>query len=311
MVNEKIYSMLLEERATTAIVEASNISYIRILEAPYVPGAPFKPKRRTILLVGLIFGVILGIVQAFLREFFDNTFKSLEELERHTDVPVYGIVPHRSTKRSFIHYKEALQVMWSNLELSPNAKSVKVITFTSSVSGEGKTLTTTEFGKVMAKNGKRVVVINMDMRKPTLHESFGLPNTVGISTLLAGKESLVSAIQQTDITNLHVITSGPKPPNPTGLIMSKYFEKVIEVLKTRYDYILIDSPPIGLVADAMKIMHLSDLTLIVVRVNYSKKDFIKVVNRFYADEKLNIGIIMNDITPEKSYGYGYGYEYGV
>ncbi len=311
MVNEKIYSMLLEERATTAIVEASNISYIRILEAPYVPSVSFKPRRKMIMLVGLIMGLILGIVQAFAREFFNTTFKSLEELERYTDVPVYGIVPHRSHKRSLIHYKEAMHVMWSNLELSPNAKSVKVITVTSSVSGEGKTLTTTEFGKVIAKNGKKVIVVNLDMRKPTLHEAFDLPNTTGMSTLLSGKDPLASVIQKTSIDTLHVITSGPKPPNPTGLIMSENLQKVIEVLKTRYDYVLIDSPPIGLVADAKKIMHLSDLTLIIIRVNFSQKNFIKVVNRFYEEEKINLGIIMNDMPPKKSYGYGYGYEYGV
>ncbi|SFV91130.1 Tyrosine-protein kinase Wzc [hydrothermal vent metagenome] len=311
MVNEKIYSMLLEERATTAIVEASNISYVRILEAPYIPSDPIKPKRKLIILVGFIVGFILGMAQAFVREFFDTTFKSLEELEDYTDVPVYGIVPHRSNKRSLIHYKEAMYVIWSNLELSPNATSVKVITVTSSVSGEGKTLTTAEFGKVIAKNGKKVIIVNLDMRKPTLHEAFDLPNTIGMSTLLSGKDSLASVIQKTSIDTLDVITSGPKPPNPTGLIMSENLSKAIEVLKTRYDYVLIDSPPIGLVADAKKIMYLSDLTLIIIRVNFSQKNFIKVVNRFYEEEKINLDIILNDMPSKKSYGYGYGYEYGV
>lgn len=116
-------------------------------------------------------------------------------------------------------------------------------------------------------------------------------------------------IQDTEHDHLKVITSGPKPPNPTRLIMSDILESVLYKLMEQYDYILLDSPPIGLVADAMKIMRLSDITLILIKANYSQKDFIKNIHRLTQDSNINPGIILNGIKFEENYGYGYGYGY--
>ena len=132
-----------------------------------------------------------------------------------------------------------------------------------------------------------------------------------MSTLLAGKNTLEYVIQKTEDINLHIITSGPIPPNPSELIMSDILKEVIKELMSKYDYILLDSPPIGVVTDAMMIMHMSDLNLIVLKANYSKKEFIKNINRFVDDHDLNAGIILNGITLDEKSGYGYGYGYGT
>ncbi len=308
--NEKIYSFLLNTRAETAIIEASTVSGIRIIEKAEVPTGPVKPQRSIIILIGLILGLIAGVILAFLRKFLDNSIKTVEDIEKLTSIPIYGAIPNLDAKKSLLHYEESMNVLWSNLEFSHiNGKS-KLVTVTSSIPGEGKTLTISRLGKIIAKNNNSVILLDLDMRKPTLHEHYKLHNITGMSTLLTHKCTLNEVIQNTDHPKLQVITSGPKPPNPTGLIMSDLLEKAIEELREQYDYILIDSPPIGIVADAMKIMHLSDITLIMTRANYSKKEFIKNIHRFTKDKNINPGIILNDITLGKSHGYGYGYGYG-
>ncbi len=308
--NEKIYSFLLNKRAETAIIEASTVSSIRIIEEAIVPSAPVKPKRSLIILVGLILGLLIGIALAFLRDFLDDTIKTIEDIEKLTNIPIYGATSHLDSQKITPHFEEAMHVLWTNLEfLRKNGKS-KLITFTSSVSGEGKTLTIYQLGNIIAKSNKSAIILDLDMRKSTLHEKFELQNTIGMSTLLSQGNTLEEVIQDTEHEHLKVITSGPKPPNPTALIMSNVLESIIYKLMEQYDYILIDSPPIGLVADAMKIMHMSDISLILLRANYSKKDFIKNINRLTKDGNINPGIILNDIALGKSYGYGYGYGYG-
>jgi capsular exopolysaccharide synthesis family protein len=308
--NEKVYSFLLNKRAETAIVQASTVSSARVIEAPEVPFAPIKPKRSLMVLVGLILGLIVGIAQAFLREYLDNTVKTVEDIEALSSLPVYAAIPHLDREKNKGHYDEAMNVLWSNIELSQAGSRLKSITLTSSVSNEGKTLTVARLGEMMAHNGKSVIILDLDMRKARLHKYFGLQNRIGMSMLLTQKCMLNEAIQSVEAyPGLKVIASGPRPPNPTGLIMSDLLEKIIHELMQEYDYVLIDSPPVGLVADAMKIMHLSDLTLAVVRAKHTKKAFLQNIERLTSDENINPGIVLNNIGLENSYGYGYGYGY--
>jgi len=310
MVNEKIYSYLLETRAEIAIVESSTVSGMRIIESAVVAKKPIKPKRVLILLVGILLGFILGIVQAKLRSYLDNTIKRMEEIEKLTHIPIYGTIPFLHSKKNLQPYNEALRVIRTNLEFLQNTGKSKLITITSSVAGEGKTTTIIELGKIIAKSNKKVIILDMDMRRPTVYKQFNFSNNIGMSTLLAGKNTLEEVIQQAEDINLNTITSGPIPPNPSELIMSDILKEVIKELMQKYDYVLIDSPPIGMVADAMMIMHVSDLNLIILKANYSKKEFISKINRFVEDHDLNAGIILNGIAFDKTSGYGYGYGYG-
>jgi capsular exopolysaccharide synthesis family protein len=309
MVNEKIYSFLLQKRAEIAIAESSIVSDTRIIETASMPSAAVKPKRQLIILVGTILGLILGIAFAFLRNFLDNTIKTVEEIERLTDIPIYAALPYLKPIVTDKHHREAIRVLWSNLEFSQKKRETSVITFTSTISGEGKTFTIAQLAEVIAQSNKSVIILDLDMRKATLHQLYELSNTVGMSTLLAKRNTLKEVISKTKQENLHVITSGPTPPNPTALIMSDLLSSIVEALTKHYDYILIDSPPVGLVADAMKLMRISDVTLLVLRANYSKKEFIKNLHRLTADSQITPGIVFNGMNVEESYGYGYGYEY--
>ena len=307
--NEKIYSFLLNKRAETSIIEASTVANIRIIEKAIVPSSSKKHKHFIIILIGFLIGLIIGIGQALLREFLDNTIKSIEDIEKLTEIPIYGVIPHLDSKQNKHNYTEAMNTLWSNLEFSSISTKSKLVTITSTVAEEGKTSTVTALGSTIAKNNQSVIILDLDMRKPSLHEHYNLFNLNGVSSILTHKATLKEIIQKTDIANLHIITSGPTPPNPTALIMSDLFEKLIEKLKEHYDYILIDSPPIGLVSDVMKTMYLSDITLLIIRARYSKKTFIKNIHRITDDKSINAGIVLNDTKEDCSYGYGYGYGY--
>ena len=308
-VNEKIYAFLLEKRTETAILASSTISGTRIIENADVPGAPIKPKRKMIVLIGFILGLILGIIQVMLRHFFDNRINTQEEIEQLSDVSIYGVLPlANGRKNAMAYYKEAIRSLWINLAFVKSTRHAKVIALTSTISGEGKTFTAFHLGQTIAKSSHyKVIVLDMDLRKPTLHEKFGMKNdAVGISTVLSGRYTVKEAVKTTGYENLDVIFSGLKAPNPTRLIMSDAFDAMIEALSETYAYILIDTPPVGIVSDARKIMYSSDLTLFILKAGFSKKAFLREINRYSEDENINVGIVLNGVGQTKSY-YQNGY----
>jgi len=314
MVNEKIYSYLLQRRAETAIIEASKVSEIQVLDPALVPSGPVKPKRMQIILIGLLAGLVLALLQALVRKLLDNTIKTADDIEKLTNLPLYGVIPDFGSKKTKqAAYYEALRVIRTNLEFLADSGKSKLVTITSSIPQEGKTTTTIELAKIIAKGGKKVIVLDLDMRRSRLHEIVRVPNKEGMSTLLAGKDVLKDVIQHTKEDNLHVITSGPTPPNPSELLMSDNFKHLIKTLLIEYDYVMLDSPPIGIVSDAMIVMRMSNINLVVVKAEYSKKDFFKNINKFVEDHNLRVGIILNGVkanVKSGAYGFGYGYNYG-
>ncbi|WP_201353799.1 GumC family protein [Hydrogenimonas urashimensis] len=313
MVNEKIYSYLLQKRAETAIAASSTLPRARVVDEPYVPKKPFKPIVQLIVLIGGILGFMLSMAIALIRYRMDDTIKSSKELEKLTHLPLYGAIPFLSGRKNLSTFHEALRVVRTNLEFLQNTGKSKLVTITSTIPKEGKTTISTELAKIIAKSGKRVIIVDLDMRQSKVHKMFNLPNKEGLSTLLAGKNTLKEVIQKTNEDNLYVITSGPKPPDPSELLMSDAFKKLIEKLLSEYDYVLLDSPPIGLVTDAMIAMRMSDINLVVVRAEYSKREFVKNINHFAKEHEIKVGIIINALkvsSKKGAYGYGYGVSYG-
>lgn len=311
MVNEKIYSFLLEKRTSTAILRSSTISKTRVIDEATIPSGYTKPKRSLITLVGLILGLIIGIAYAFLREFIDNTIKSEQDIERLTTIPLYGVIPRLKEKKGDSSFQEAYRSLRTNLEFLRGDKPSQTILVTSAVSGEGKTTVASNLAIILSKSEKKVLLIDLDMRQATLHKIFDLKNETGVSILLSKKENLSSVLQHTRYEGLSIITSGPTPPNPSELIMSDYAKDVMSKLREQYDYIIIDTPPMGLVSDASILMHRADVSLLVTRYSYTKKEFIKSLDKMIRKHQIDhTGIILNDIDFGKSYGYGYGQKYG-
>ncbi|SFV75488.1 Tyrosine-protein kinase Wzc [hydrothermal vent metagenome] len=306
-VNQKIYEFLLQKRAETAILKSATIANARILDSARENTTPVKPKRVLIVVVSVISGLIIGIFLAFLREFFTTTLQSLEELEHITSLPIYGVIPYNKDESTENTYKEAFRNLRTNLQFLPESKNHKIISITSSISGEGKTTISTTLGEMLAKGDKKVILLDLDLRKSSFHTEFEVKNDVGVSNYLIAQNKLSEIIQTTNIENLDIIPTGPLPPNPSELILSKAFTKMLEVLKKKYDYIIIDTPPAGLVTDAIIVMNYSDLSLFLVRANYTKKEFIKNIDKLVKEYKENrVGIIFNGATINSQYGY-YGY----
>ncbi len=317
-VNEKIYSYLLEKRSETAIIKAATVSKNRILDTALYPEEPIKPKRKLIVLVGMILGLITGIALAFLRTFLDDRIKSEEDVSHGTHVPLLGMIPHIKQNAETLTVMaspksavaESFRHLRTNLQFMGREKSAHIISVTSTIGGEGKTTVCMNLAAIMSMAEKKTILLNMDMRKPTLHERFGLENAKGMSTLLSKHTDLSEVIQHTEYEYLDVITSGPVPPNPSELIQGEFMEKVLEKLGEVYDVVIMDTPPIGLVTDARTLMHLSDTSIFVVRAEYSKKGFLKGIEKLYRHEEIKgLGILINDLKMEKN-GYGYGYGYG-
>jgi len=310
MVNQKIYSFLLEKRAETQIEKSSVVPRTRVLDPATVGGAPVRPRRMLIVLVGLILGLVIGVAQAFVRAYFDNRVKTAEDIKKLTEIPFYGMLPLIRSKRFVVHYLEAVRGIWVNLSFMKGRDASMVVAVSSMIPGEGKTLTVASLSRMIAREGgASVIVLDLDMRRARLHEQFGLDNRIGMSTLLAQRCTLEEAIQPTGIEGLDVIPSGPRSSSPTGLILSVALESLLQRLSQRYDYVFLDTPPYGLVSDTIKIMHLADLTLFVLRANLSKREYLRELNALERREEMNLGIVLNGVDIAKEYGYSEKLEY--
>ena len=309
-IDEKIYSFLLEKKAETAILKSSTISKSRLLDEAIEGKLPIKPKRSLIVLVGIILGIIVGLAYAFLREFFNNTVKNSDDVERLSDVPIYGIVPNANTKKNKNLIDEAFRAIRTNLQFLPKHEKSDIIAITSSVSGEGKTTTSANLANIIAQTGKSVVVLDMDLRKASMHKQYNIPNNIGISNFLSGQNSL-EEITNNVSEKVSVLTTGPLPPNPSELILGDVFKNMLETLRQKYDYVIIDTPPVGLVTDALILMNYADINFLMVRASYTRKEFVKNLDRLSKEHNQHtFGLILNGVEIGEKYGYGYGSNYG-
>ncbi|OQY37292.1 MAG: hypothetical protein B6229_08650, partial [Spirochaetaceae bacterium 4572_7] len=210
-------------------------------------------------------------------------------------------------------YMEAFKSIRTNLQFLPGNEHNDIISITSSVSGEGKTTIAASLAETLARGEKSVIILDLDMRNPSLHEEFNVANDIGMSNYLTMQYTLREVVKETDIYGLDIITTGSLPPNPSELILSTAFTKLLETLKRQYDYIIIDTPPIGLVTDAAIIMNYSDISFVVVRIQYTRKEFVSNIDKMSKDYSQNrMGIILNatNLNSESGNGYGSTYAYG-
>jgi capsular exopolysaccharide synthesis family protein len=310
MVNEKIYSYLLEKRAETAILAASTISNTKVVEWATASYIPIKPKRKLIILVGLILGLILGIAQALLRDMLDNKLHTQEDVENTTDLPIYASLPNLKKSTRGL-YSEDIRSLLINLSFVKSHSRAQIVSFTSTISGEGKTFTIRNLADIIVKTtDKKILLIDCDMRKPSLHKYYKIEsNAKGLSNYLAQHCCIDDVIYNIDDSNLDLLPGGIKAPNPTKLIFSDIFDNLIAELSQKYDYILIDTSPVGLVADSIKIMRYSDLSLFLVRMNFTTKDYLTHIQKLQKQYSLDLGLVINDLEFEKKSYYGYKYEY--
>ncbi len=318
---ESFLQSLRQSKMQLELTKAGTVTDGVLLSSAGLPLSPISPKKGLIIAAGGAASMVLSFLFIVIRYFLNNEITSLKELEGLTTVPILGSVPYykreklpltklvvHSNSKSAIG--EALRTIRTNMDFLSRGEQVQTISITSTISGEGKTFIAVNLGAIIASSGKRVCILDLDMRRPKVHMAFGEgPAEYGASTILAGSSELDAGVRNTRIENLNYLPAGPVPPNPSELVLTRKYEDLLASLKQKFDIILIDTPPVGLVSDGVLVMKSADLQFYAVRANYSKREFarslenLKTVNQF---ERMAV-IFNGAVGGSNGYGYGYGY----
>jgi capsular exopolysaccharide synthesis family protein len=319
---EKFYLMLIDKKAEYGISKAGTVPEFQILSSPGIAQSPVYPNSFEVYFIGIAAAFFVSFFLVVFQYFLHNTINNIGELERSCLAPILGVVPNFKKSTSDFStlivdqfpkspVSEALRSIRTNTEFMAKGRSNKIISVTSTISGEGKTFVAINLGGIIAMSDQKVIILDLDLRKPKISKAFNSENLRGISTLLIGRSELEDTILQTSIPSYYFIPSGPVPPNPSELIMSSAFDELLEKLKTKFDVIILDTPPVGIVTDGILAMKKSDLNIYIVRAEYSKKGFESNINNLLIKSKFNnLSVILNNFDSLKSYAYGYKYGYG-
>ena len=318
--NDDTYKYLMQRKAEAQILRASNTPDNEILdEARIERTTKISPRTSMNYLIALVLGLLIPALYLFLKDFFNVSVSDRKDVEKLTKFPIIGQVAQTSDKDPLVVVNnpkspiaESFRSIRTNIEFLTQGKSKSTILVTGDMQSIGKTFNSINLASIYALYGKKTVLLGFDMRKPKLYQEFGINNNIGLSSYFSNQETLDGIIQASNkIPTLDVITSGPIPPNPAELIASEKCDELFKELKERYDYIIIDTPPLGLVTDAFLLMRHTDVNLFIVRQGITNKNIFGSIIKDLEDRGINVSIIINGIDTGKSYGYSYGkYRYG-
>ena len=321
-----LYLMLLQKREENAIMLAATANNAKIIDDAIADVIPVSPKRSIIYLAALCLGIVIPVVVIYMIDLTKFKIEGRADVEKLTSVPIAGDIPltdEKNTKEGSIAVfenqnnlmSEAIRNIRTNIQfMLQNNK--KVILVTSTVSGEGKSFTSANLAISLSLLGKKVVIVGLDIRKPGLNKVFNLSSKEkGITQYLANPEmDLMSLVQLSDVNrNLYILPGGTVPPNPTELLARDGLDKAIEILKKNFDYVILDTAPIGMVTDTLLIGRVAELSAYVCRADYTHKAEYTLINELFHEQKLpNLCTIINGVDLKKrKYGYYYGYgKYG-
>ncbi len=321
-----LYLMLLQKREENAIALAATANNAKIIDEAIADDIPVSPKRSMIYLIALVLGVGIPVGIIYLIELTKFKIEGRADVEKLTSVPVVGDIPltdEKNDKNGSIAVfenknnlmSETFRNIRTNLQFMLN-NDQKVILVTSTVSGEGKSFVSSNLAISLSLLGKKVVIVGLDIRKPGLNKVFQLSNKErGITQYLSNPETdLMELVQPSDVNkNLFILPGGTVPPNPTELLARNGLDKAIETLKKNFDYVILDTAPIGMVTDTLLIGRIADLSVYVCRADYTHKAEYTLINELSFEKKLpNLCTVINGVDLKKrKYGYYYGYgKYG-
>ncbi|MFN4087186.1 MAG: GumC family protein [Spirosomataceae bacterium] len=322
-IKENLYLLLLQKREETALAYASTVTDSRVVDQPFSTAQPVKPSRRNVWLGAFLVGLLFPIGLITARDALTHTVQSKKEIEDKTGLRVFGEIARKEStdgeiieakSRSFL--SEQIRMIRSNLQYlftQDTGTEGRVLLFTSSTGGEGKSFVTTNVAASLGLLEKKVVILGLDLRKPKVHEYLNVSNTKGLSTYLIGKASAGEIVQTTALPDVSLIPAGPIPPNPAELIANGRLGDLIRDLKKKYDYILLDTPPLGLVTDAVLMAQYADATFYLVRHERTPRAYLQNIKDLKEKETFkSLQVIFNAVNYKNSpdYGYGYGYGYG-
>jgi len=316
--HQNLYNALISRTNEQNVTEKVQDINVWVVDKAQVPQFPAKPNKKRNILLGLIMGLFGGVGLALFLEYLDNTIKTPDDIEERYNLPVLSSIPKSKAKKKPLcrlvlekpssALAESFKTLRTSVLLSSADAPPRAILVTSMAPQDGKTSIASNLAITLAESGSRTVLIDADLRRPTVHEIFGLQNTAGLSTFIAGKSD-IKVHEYPAHKNLYIVTSGPKPPNPSEMLISKRLELFIGHFKKKFDFIILDTPPIISVSDALVMSKIVDASIIVVRfgkttyqmMNHGMKQLEGI------DAKV-IGTVINDVDERKSGYYYYGYD---
>jgi tyrosine-protein kinase Etk/Wzc len=318
-IKQGLYLYLLQKREESALALAATVSNIRIIDYAIAGERPISPNTKMIYSIALILGLGLPLGLVYVKELLNNKVGERKDVEAITATPILGEIAHNDTRKLIVVTEnnrspvaELFRLLRINLSFYTVDKGSKVIMITSSTSGEGKTFVSINLAASLVMAGKKVVILDMDLRKPKIMASLGLSNATGVTDYIMSTSVTVDdvIIPVPQLPGLFTIGTGPMPPNPAEFAISPRLGQLVNVLKDNFDHVIIDTAPVGQVSDALVLAPLISTTIYIVRYNYTYKAQLNIIEDIYRHQKLkNPMIVLNDANKKNSYGYGYGYGY--
>lgn len=322
---QSLYTLLQSKAEEAAISRASTISNSKVIDEALVSSTPVKPNKSTIQILAILVGLGLPALLIFVGEVLNDKINTRYDIERLTQAPILGEIGHSFADNTMIVSKtsrtmvaEQFRIIRSNLQYVVNKPEKTVILVTSSFSGEGKSFVSTNMAGVMALAGKKTVILEFDIRKPKVLSGLKMGKRPGITNYLMGKATIDELLTPApNFDNLSVLACGPVPPNPSELLLDQKVTELFDEIGKRFEVIVIDTAPVGMVSDSLTLSKFADCTLYLVRQGHTLKKQITLIDELYRENKLpKVSIVVNDVKNKPGYGYygygryGYGYGYG-
>ena len=315
-IKQEIYLFLLQRREEAALNSANAMPRGILIDEAYRLNEALSWSTKKLFLIFLFLGFCLPIGYFYLCRMLRTKFSTKEDVEQMTNIPILGEMCTTSSDETLVvkaggssSAAELFRLIRSNLQFILGGMNDKVVLLTSTVSGEGKSFISINLAASLAMLGKKVVLVGMDIRCPKLAEYLNLKVNKGLTEYLSAQSITLDDIVIKDAMqeNLDIIVAGPIPPNPSELLASSKVDHLFTALREKYDYIIVDSAPVGMVSDTFSLARISDATVYVCRANYTKLKDIEYINSLYADNRLKrMSLVVNGTESKKGYGYGYG-----
>lgn len=319
-IKETLYTYLLNKREETALQLAITEANIRVIETPFGSNQPISPRKKVILLMAMLIGIVGPFIFFHVRALLNMSVRGRKDIEDYTTIPVLGEIPHRKEEINDTEIlvgeqkSDSINEAFRMLRFSLNfiQKDARVIMFTSTTPGEGKTFISRNFAVTLGMTGKKVILLDTDIRKRTQTKLSGSIHKEGLTSFLSGATDVIQKliIHEYSEYNVDMLPAGITPPNPSELLMSERLDLLVEELKKQYDYIVVDNVPAQVIADAGIVNRIADVTFYVIREGKIDRRYLPELQRLYEERKFNhMCIVLNDSKMEnKHYGYGnYGY----
>ena len=316
-IKQQLYLFLLKRLEETELMIANSVPKGIVVDEAYSLNEPVSMSKKMLLMLAVMVGLVLPIVFIYIRKLLRSKFETKDELEKLTNVPVLGEICIDKSGNSLVVkdkgssiVSELFRLVRTNMQFVMSGKEDKVVLLTSTVSGEGKSFVSINLAASLSILGKKVLLVGMDIRNPKLAEYLSLNVCKGLTEYLSSENVTLDdiIIHEPILQNLDIITAGPVPPNPAELLMLDRVDELFVQMRTKYDYIIVDSAPVGMVSDTFSLARISDATVYVCRANYTSMREVNFINNLYLENRLKkMSLVVNGTNAKKGYGYGYGY----